>query len=742
MNKILWSCMLGLVSFASLASTSTLFVSTLGQDKHTQSGSIDEPFRTVSYALKKANKGSTVYIRAGRYDEEVTINQIKGDKEAPIVISAYQKEKVIFDGTDNLTLNWQAEKNGIYSAEVNKDVWQLFVNNEQMMPARWPNARFDTGTVYSQEGWSKALVKPSSNGHLFDDPAKHNLAASGLDIQGALVIANTGSYTTWTRKVTEHQAGKSDFKHTKTPSIKSKHFNYFLEGKLEFLDEETEWFYQKQQSKIYLKPKIDSLAKANIKGKVRSYSFNVKKWQHVVIRNIDFFAAPIQCQNCQYVTLENVNFEYAGVSRRMLGEVGTPAEMLRLTTGKQGKGHFIVRNCRVTDTDSQAIVVHGDGSIIENCHFENTDYAVTEAYGPGSDIALGGMGVQYRFNTNVNSGNSATLALSGPKIIEGKRGATTLLAELNDMSKTGFAQTDGSIVQGHIPMQNGVVIRYNWFHDTPKFGMRFDAPIPAVRWGKFGLVHHNVLWNTGGMMIKGTDHMVYNNLAFDSAYTDLIILKDKVTKKQLAKKPIKPGTKIGGGNVRTQTINNLAKSISGHRKKVAPVPGILGKNIDAVRDEVQIENILRDPKNRDFRPIEQTVVENAQVINNHEMALIYQTKSPYFGVYPANVEHYWIPGQRLTQASHPIPMNGAQITKDSVDLIWREAYRATKHRVYVSTQQSALQAQTPDNQWLVAEKINANIHTLNRESDTSYFWRVDGLVDNQWIKGQVWEILQ
>ena len=91
-----------------------------------------------------------------------------------------------------------------------------------------------------------------------------------------------------------------------------------------------------------------------------------------------------------------------------------------------------------------------------------------------------------------------------------------MIAELNDFSVTGFAQTDGSAIQIHIPAQNGVIVRKNWIHDTPKMGIRFDAPLPATRWGRFGLVHNNVMWNTGGVMIKGTDHAVYNNTVLDT----------------------------------------------------------------------------------------------------------------------------------------------------------------------------------------------------------------------------------
>ena len=56
-------------------------------------------------------------------------------------------------------------------------------------------------------------------------------------------------------------------------------------------------------------------------------------------------------------------------------------------------------------------------------------------------------------------------------------------------------------------------VRYNWFHDTVKYGARFDGNGD----GNNGAMHHNVIWNAHkGLMLKGFKHNAYHNTAFDN----------------------------------------------------------------------------------------------------------------------------------------------------------------------------------------------------------------------------------
>ena len=93
------------LSCTSLADAATYYISFDGSDNN--SGTIEQPFRTIKYAVSKLEPGDILYIRGGDYREDFPnwdygyIDGIKGTSSNPILISAYQKEKPIFS---NLTV--------------------------------------------------------------------------------------------------------------------------------------------------------------------------------------------------------------------------------------------------------------------------------------------------------------------------------------------------------------------------------------------------------------------------------------------------------------------------------------------------------------------------------------------------------------------------------------------------------------------------------------------------------------
>lgn len=61
-------------------------------------GSKEQPWRTIQASLEKLKPGDTLYLREGRYFENVHCS-IVGTPEAPITISGYPGEKAILDGS-------------------------------------------------------------------------------------------------------------------------------------------------------------------------------------------------------------------------------------------------------------------------------------------------------------------------------------------------------------------------------------------------------------------------------------------------------------------------------------------------------------------------------------------------------------------------------------------------------------------------------------------------------------------
>ena len=67
----------------------------------------------------------------------------------------------------------------------------------------------------------------------------------------AIVILNVGSLRHDSKGI---DSLGNTFTYDPVPDWKLKHHDYFLEGKLEFLDNENEWFFNPETKELYLYP--------------------------------------------------------------------------------------------------------------------------------------------------------------------------------------------------------------------------------------------------------------------------------------------------------------------------------------------------------------------------------------------------------------------------------------------------------------------------------------------------------
>ena len=183
--------------------------------------------------------GDRCIIRQGVYHEVINIFDQDGSSGSEIEFTNFNDERVVFDGTVSINSDWQIYSGDIWKTSLEFDIWQLFVNRNEMVMARWPNANFEDGSIWDKENhWGHGTIDQDEqvyeNGTLIDEPhGEVDLAQSGLNIVDAIAILNVGSYKTWTRKVLTHSG--NTFTYEPVPEWKTKHHDYYLEGKLEFL---------------------------------------------------------------------------------------------------------------------------------------------------------------------------------------------------------------------------------------------------------------------------------------------------------------------------------------------------------------------------------------------------------------------------------------------------------------------------------------------------------------------------
>ena len=545
-------------------SQSTYYVapsSSGGSDSN--NGSIGSPFETIQYGINQLSSGGDIlYIRAGIYRETITINKT-GASGNPIIIEAYGSEEVTIDGTVDVTGSWTSHGNGIYKLNsYSTNITQLFVDDEPMVNARWPNAQFNDDSVFSHSTWAQGdentlsdtddpdyVDDRSINGSLqidedIFDPGVGGIGNSALDLNGSIGILNIGSFKTWTVAITGHtqNASSDDVITYNTGDIgtyKDKHHYYFFEGKLSFLDTNNEWFHDKSDNTLYVYPDYGDLSNRTIKGKTTDYSVTFSGAQYVTLKKINFFATTFEMTgNSDYNTVEECNFYYPSASKRMLGTtdgLGTP----NVTELGSNADNNTIEKCLFENTEGEALVIKGDTNTIKNNYFHHIDWSASELQGLMVSIYCTGTSNIFQENTIHTTGASAT-------VLPGR----TSTFSYNKVTNTGLLQSDGAVFQGTKNYVQGSVVHHNFIYDTEKYAFRYDAPGgDATQAGSYGIMHHNIADNTNGLMIKGNNQIIAHNTILNTINNrnDIIILSEDCS------------------NNSTYLYNNLAKRIGAHR---------------------------------------------------------------------------------------------------------------------------------------------------------------------------------
>ena len=613
-----------------------LYVSILGNDLETTNGNIDDPFKTIEYALTRISNENTIYIREGSYEfDEVNINK-------SLLISGYDSENVTLDGSRQLNelidlsanSDWQPyihrtfdnsnnfiQKN-IYKIKLkeNIEIWQLFYNRYEVINARWPSAQWKDDSVYNQEkNWAHGYRKFNDvvgtsyeyhNGELIDISNNYNnlyrfvknlstINSSSFDISGSLINLNVGSFKSYTKIINNYDLddGNNLIKlyYEPVPLWKEKYHNYYLENKLAYLNSENEWFFDNSTKYLYLWLENDDTPNlTNIRAKVQTYILNITT-DNVDIVNLNLFSTTLRAKNADNLTIHNCNFLYPNCYSHMLNRTNYDSLNLDETYNSETKisnsDHCVIRNCVFKYTDGSVLNITGDNNQIFNSYFSYIDKTVVNLSEVMTTLIINGNNNIIRNNTIHKTGASSTINPGDSAIIE-----------YNNLYDSGYLQSDGAMIHCMVNQQPNVKIRFNWVHDTLKYGIRFDGNGD----GHSGYIHHNIGWNcTGGIMIKGGildssgnsvgGHFVYNNTIFNSIEkNDIMVINYQA------------GNNINYGSI---IVNNLAQVISGHRSIEEELAPRIYNAYNFTPSNV--EEYLIDPSNLDFRPIDSSLIVDA-----------------------------------------------------------------------------------------------------------------------------------
>ena len=559
-------------------SESTIYVSPSGKDDN--DGSQDLPLKTITKALSQITNGNIILLD-GVYREEVLI-----DGKKNITIKGSESGNAVIDGTVSLQeYSWTNSGNNIFYTTTDTAIWQLFTDGKEMVMARWPNAQFTDKSIYSWDTWAEGDEGNSANGLMTFDNNKSFYSALDGDLDTAHSILNVGSFRTWNRKI-DFSAGADYFTYDVVPNgqYKNKHHYFYVEGDLDLLDTLNEWYHNPTTGELWVMTDGDNPSGMDIRGKVSTYSFDIKNSEGITIENLSFFSSTVKVQSTENFILQDCNFAFPSTSKRMVGDLGTPMATTIGISGSSNKvNNSIIRRNLFEYTDGDALRVYGDNNQIENNFFQYIDHSVAELPGLMVTMFINGDKNTITKNTIENVQASAT-------VTPGERS----IFSYNKVTKTGALQSDGSVFQGTRNFVADSEVHHNYVYNTPKLALRYDAPgdDPTAA-GQRGKMYNNVAINTSGIMVKGDYHYISNNTVIGSNKNGMIILDEE------------------NSNLNTFTQNNLVDKLSGHRSLSNyedkdrdgnadfPIPGTTSNNWNGwdsghtnYNDELSIDNTI------------------------------------------------------------------------------------------------------------------------------------------------------
>ena len=614
----------------------SLYISNSGLDSNNNDGSILKPYKTLSYAISNLNSKNTIIFLKGKYEIPTTNINIDG-----LILKSADNQRVIIDGTKNINElidtnsswikvnhNVSNEKGSsilntsIYKIKINNNfkIWQLFSNRKEIINARFPSAQWDNDGIFDLNNWGHGYYDkatngniPYNNGQIIDYPNNkvdlYNYVKniidnidSTFDLNGVIANLNVGSYKTFTKNITSMNIDDTNKTITLTyPNVdlwKTKHHYYYLENHLQFLNSQNEWFFDNNDNYLYVRLYNDVHPNSvEIRAKFQTYAFNIIN-DNVKIYNLDFFGTTLKGSK-NNIDISNCNFLYPSCYAHSINKINydNNDDVFNNTTIIKSGTNCNIHKCSFRYTDGIALEMWGGNNTLSDCYFSYIDKTVANLSSVMTTIRLNGNDNIVKYNTFYKTGASSTLNSGNRAIIE-----------YNNLSQSGFLQSDGAMIHAMVNQQPNIKIRFNWCHDSIKYGIRFDGEGA----GHTGYIHHNIVWNCeGGIMIKGGElnsgitvggHFVYNNTvfnSFDQGKNDIMALNTQ-------------GKDSNGNpidiNFSTIVMNNLAERIYGERSN----PVDISENMYVANNfsPTKLEDFINSFVYKDFRPISDSNIIN------------------------------------------------------------------------------------------------------------------------------------
>ena len=538
---------------AGVAFPATYFISNNGNDANNGT-SPGYPWRTINKLnsmMSAFRPGDNIlFERGGYFVGQVNINA-SGSGDEPLTFGAYgEGADPVLSGSLPVR-SWNALSGGIYTADVDTAVRNMFCNFRQMIIARYPNSGY-------------LRVKQSLKG------SKTGFFDNGLNQpenfwKGATAYVRTNNWTIEYSRVKGFRKGTVLLEQAFNYDIE-KDWGYFFDNKLNLLDTLNEWYYEdsgNRSGKLYIKPPSGiNPSQAFIEASFISIGFySGNNLRNVIIRDLNITN---QSDYGIYFTGRNRNVKV--INCTFQGQVKSGIFMPDMNYSNE------ILNCRFNNINGEGIyLIESRRCAIKNCIFTNIGmmpgYGTNgTAFGMSALVALKSDSLYISENYISRVGHDGINVIGKGNLIE-KNVLKEILLYLND---GGGIKSYGETVSGTVWRNNFVSDVRGNLAGTPSgnrllsYGLYPDAGCRDM------LIENNTVETSSGAGIFLYEGCFNNVIRNNTCFNNSLSIKFRVDKKNSAGNTVSGNLFAGAGN--NQFAVRLIAPAQGF------VPGVFDRN--------------------------------------------------------------------------------------------------------------------------------------------------------------------
>ncbi|MXV15797.1 right-handed parallel beta-helix repeat-containing protein [Hufsiella ginkgonis] len=300
------------------------FSASSGSDNYTQVQSRNPltPWSSINrlnaFFSRLAPGDSVLFKRGDTFTGTLSVTR-SGAAFAPIYFGAYGKgEKPVINGLEELK-TWKRAGNGIYEAFCTSSKGGLIINGFHQVMGRFPNQGY--------------LSPESHTGNI--SITDKQLTGSTCWVGGELVIRKN-RWTIDRSTITNHLKNTLSYA-AGNAAVPMNNYGYFIQNHIKTLDREGEWFYDKDQQRMFV-------------------FFGVKKPSSFIV-SVSVSDNLVEINGQQFITFQDLKFVGAGKSGIAI----------------KGSGNITIRDCGISLSGTEAVLASSSTWLtIEGTHIDHS----------------------------------------------------------------------------------------------------------------------------------------------------------------------------------------------------------------------------------------------------------------------------------------------------------------------------------------------------------------------------------